>query len=180
MNQLKTELENYKKWAATQSWSKAEDNKECVVIREAPSAKEMEIVAEKFGKLPSSYLETLSLFGLSEFICDGYKTKMLSPAKIIELYDVVQGEMDFYEDYGIRELVLEEDGLDFSRDIHVMAGDGLDGCWALLNVGENSNGEILYWDTDQSGYVGDIFPNLEAFILEAIARAKLNNPLRLT
>jgi len=28
MNQLKTELENYKKWAATQSWSKAEDNKE--------------------------------------------------------------------------------------------------------------------------------------------------------
>jgi hypothetical protein len=178
MNHLKIELENYTKWALTQNWNQSEDSNEIVVIREAPTDEEINLLLDKFEYLPISYLETLKLFGLSEFTYDCYKTKMLSPIEIIELYEFVQEEIDFTK--GLRKEILEEDGLDFSKFIPVMAGDGQDGCWALLNIDKDSKGEILYWDTDQAGYVGDIFQNIETFILESLSRAKQNNPLRLT
>jgi hypothetical protein len=178
MSNLKIELEKYREWALKQSWNQSKEDKEPVVIREAPNDNEIKLLIDKFGQLPKSYLETLKQFGLSEFTYESYKTKMLAPAEIIELYDIVQDEMDFSD--GLREEILEEDGLDFSKYIPVMAGDGQDGCWALLNIDKESKGEILYWDTEQAGHIEDVFNNLNTFILKSLSRAKQENPLRLT
>ena len=104
--------------------------------------------------------------------------KMLSTTQIIEMYEIVQNEMDF--NGGLREELLAENDFDFSKYIPVMSGKGIDGRWALLNIDKNSNGEILLWDTDQAGYIDDVFENLEIFINTSIAKAKDDNPLRLT
>ncbi len=177
-NKLITDLEDYRNWITMQEWFKENNKDSYITIQHEPNATELEILVDKFGKLPQSYLKTLVDFGLSEFTYDCYKTKMLSPKQIIEFYDVVQNEMDFTD--GLREEIKIEDGIDFSKYIPVMAGEGQDGCWALLNLDKKNNGQILYWDTDQSGDLESTFKNLEEFILSSFSRAKDNNPLRLT
>lgn len=177
-NKLITALEDYKKWITTQDWFEENNKDNYLTIQHAPNAKELEILVDKFGKLPQSYLKPLVDFGLSEFTYDCYKTKMLSPKQIIEFYDVVQNEMDFNDDF--REEIEEKDGIDFSKYIPVMAGEGQDGCWALLNLDKKNNGQILYWDADQPGDLGSTFKNLEEFILSSFSRAKVHDPLRLT
>ena len=176
MKDLKNALTEYKEWLINQSWF--EKGKEYVIEKEAPSPEDLKLLVDKFGDLPVSYLEVLIEFGLSEFANEHYKTIMLPPKKILELYDVVQSEMDFAD--GLREEILEEDELDFADYIPVMAGEGEDGCWALLNVGADSNGEIMYWDTDQAGVIDYEFENLEEFILQSLAKAKQGDYLRLT
>lgn len=178
MTNIKAALEDYKKWVCAQEWYQVEEKDNYVVIRNAPSQKEIDLLVKEFGNLHKSYIDTLNDFGLSEFTYDYFQTRMLSPKEIIELYETVQGEMDFANE--ISDWLLEEKGLDFSKYIPVMAGKGTDGCWALLNISEDSKGEILYWDTDQAADVDAVFENIETFILQSISRAKQNNPLRLT
>jgi hypothetical protein len=103
---------------------------------------------------------------------------MLSPEKIMECYDIVQGEMDFSD--GLREEIEDEDGIDFSKFIPVMAGEGQDGRWALLNLSKKDYGQILYWDTDQAGYLKWTYKNLDEFILASFSGAREGKPLRLT
>jgi hypothetical protein len=174
MKDFKEILTQYSKWCEQQDWFRR-TNQQAVDIQPPPTHTEISKLEKKFGKLPQSYLSTLASFGLSSYIYDAYLTKMLAPKEIIECYEIVQNEMDFND--GVRELLLEEDQLDFSNHIPVMAGKGHDGRWVLLNM---ENGKILYWDTDQSAYCDDMYENLEAFILDSIDRAKHNNPMRLT
>ena len=178
MTNFKIELENYKSWVSQQDWYQENLKEDYIIIRDAPKQLEIDLLIAKFGDLPKSYFETLNNFGLSEYWCDCYFTKMLSPSEIIEMYEIVQNEMDFVD--GLREELLAENGLDFSKYIPVMSGKGDDGRWALLNIDKNSKGEIVLWDTDQAGYIDDVFENLETFINTSIARARDNNPLRLT
>jgi hypothetical protein len=175
MESFKQKLEDYKQWSIDQDWFQPEEH--AVIIQAGPGADEIQLLEDEFGKLPASYIQTLDEFGLSSFTYDCYVTRMLSPAEVIDLHEAVQAEMDFSD--GLRETLLAE-GVDLSRYIPVMAGAGMDGCWALLNINEDSKGEIMYWDTDQPGFTDDIYDNLGSFIHESIDRAKENDPLRLT
>ena len=178
MTNFKTELEKYNSWVSQQDWYQENLKENYVIIKDAPTQLEIDLLFAKFGNLSKSYVETLINFGLSEYWCNGYLTKILSPTQIIEMYEIVQNEMDFNN--GLREELLAENGFDFSKYIPVMSGKGEDGRWALLNINNNSKGEILLWDTDQAGFIDDVFENLETFINTSIARARDNNPLRLT
>jgi hypothetical protein len=175
---LKSQLQQYKNWIVTQDWYNAKEASKYVEIASPPSIDEISQLEEKFGKLPISYLTALNDFGLSTFAYDRYLTKMLSPQEIINYYEIVQNEMDFYD--GLREEILEEDNLDFSKYIPVMAGEGVDGCWALLYIGEDSTGKIMYWDADQAGYLEDEFDSLEDFIGYVIKQTMKGDPVRLT
>lgn len=178
MVNLKIELEKYKNWALTQDWSESMKEDQIVIFNDPPTQKEINKLIERFGNLHQSYLDTLNNFGLSEFMFDIFKYRMLSPDEVIDYYDLIDCEMDFHD--GLREELLK-DGFDFSVYIPVMAGDGIDGCWALLKTGPDSKGEILYWDTDQAGYVQDFNDNLDAFIMECITRVMSDEePLPLT
>jgi hypothetical protein len=175
MTDIQQKLADYKEWSIQQDWYQSEEH--AMVLQSAPGVDEIQLIEDQFGKLPASYIQALNEFGISSFTYDCYVTRMLSPAEVIELYEVVQDEMDFSDD--LRDMLLEE-GVDLSKYIPVMAGAGMDGCWALLNIGEDSKGEIMYWDTDQPGFTDDIYDSLGAFIQQSIDRAKENNPLRLT
>lgn len=178
MTNFKTELEKYKSWISQQDWYQENLKEDYVIIKDAPTQLEIDLLIAKFGNLPQKYVETLNNFGLSAYWCDCNLTKMLSPSEIIEMYEIVQNEMDFND--GLREELLAENDFDYSKYIPVMSGEGIDGRWALLNIDKNSKGEILLWDTNQAGYIDDVFENLEIFINTSIARARDNNPLRLT
>ncbi len=176
-NKYQKQLEEHALWVKTQDWydSKKEPY---AIFKNPPLLEEINQLKEKFGDLPASYLKTLTEFGLSEFTYDCYTAKMLSPKEIISSYDIIQDEMDFND--GLREDILEEDGVDFYKFIPVMAGKGVDGAWALLDLSEENNGQILYWDTDEAGDIESTFENLEEFILELFERSRTDDPLPLT
>ena len=72
---LKIELEEYRKWITTQDWSEEDEDDlitrdDFVIIRNAPDQTGIDLLEGKFGKMPKSYLKTLSEFGLSEFTYD--------------------------------------------------------------------------------------------------------------
>ncbi len=177
MNKYQKQLEEHALWAKTQDWyNRAKEP--YAIFKSPPLSEEIDQLKAKFGDLPASYLKTLAEFGLSEFTYDCYTAKMLSPQEIITSYDIIQDDMDFND--GLREDMLEEDGVDFYKFIPVMAGKGVDGAWALLDLSEENNGQILHWDTDQPGDIESTFENLEAFISELFERSRTDEPLPLT
>lgn len=173
MTNFKTVLVDYENWYKKQDF--ADSSQTCVILKSPPTPEQLSDLKAKFKTLPDTYLNTLNDFGLSSYQCDIYMTRMLAPEEVIRFYDLVQDEMDFNDE--LRDDILEEDNLDFYRFIPVMAGEGTDGCWVLLNL---DTGKVLLWDTDQPGDMDGMYDNLETFILDSIDSAQKGEPIRLT
>jgi hypothetical protein len=143
-----------------------------------PDAQALMLLRERFGHLPDTYLQVFEQLGMVAFRSGYYgMLRVLSPNEVIELFDHVQSEMDFAS--GLREMLLSEDGIDFSQLIPVMSGHGIDGKWALLDI-SSSEGRVFLWDTDQAGYFEDIFDNLPTLIVYLLEKAQTEDPPRLT
>lgn len=182
-------LEHYKEWcrkegtdrygeeSASEGWS-IPWQEPFITSGPVPSGETLALLADKFGALPNSYLDVLASVGSSSFrSASAGLLRILEPEEVLKLYENVQGQMDFAD--GLREEIQEEDGIDFSKFIPVMAGAGTDGYWGLLDLSSEA-GQILYWDNDQAGYMEDVFPDLACFVAYLLDKAKTDNPPRLT
>ena len=149
-----------------------------VVYGKIPSPGALASLERRFGSLPRSYVKLLETVGYAGFRSGAYGVlKILSARRVVELYRCVQHEIECGQD--AMERWTGDRGPDLSAWIPVMAGEGLDGCWALLDT-SHAGGRIMYWDTDQSGFVDDVYPNLASFFSMLLERASGDSPLRLT
>lgn len=163
----------------TEGWSRPWEAP--FVERGAPLAAEaLAPLTSTFGELDGDYTKIITELGPFAFRSGSYGLlRVLPPDEAAHLHELVQSEMDFHD--GLREEILEEDGLDFAKLIPVMTGESRDGMWGLWDTSSES-GRIVYWDTDQAGDLEWTFPNLASFIasLLATARDPACEPPRLT